>query len=132
MLVDPATKAPLHHVCTYRERCKLFRQEPCRRDQICLLDESGGTASCLHSAGKRLNEPCTFSNDCADGFVCSNGPDGGICRTSCLRADAGVPSPFDASVANAKPGYGGCPPKETCRVTFTNAPAWFGACAEGN
>jgi len=38
-------------------------------------------------------------------------------------------SPFDASIEEAGPGKGGCPVNETCRLQFTNLPAWYGACA---
>lgn len=118
----------LHDVCTYKERCKPFKQEPCKAGQACLVDKSGG-GSCfdLFGNGKNNRESCTFANECADGLVCAGSGDAGICRTVCLLPN--TVSPFDAAIEEAGPGKGGCPVNEGCRLSFTNSPAWFGACA---
>ena len=126
-LVDSVSKTPLHNVCTYRERCKPFKQEPCKAGQICLVEDKVGTAACLDSFGKTNRQSCTFANECADGFVCAGGGDAGICRTVCLLPN--TVSPFDASIEEAGPGNGGCPVNEACRLSFTNSPPLFGACA---
>ncbi len=125
-LVDSISKTPLHDVCTYRERCKPFKQEFCKANQICLVEDKAGTASCLDSFGTQNRERCTFANECADGFVCAGPADAGICRTVCLLPN--TVSPFDASIEEAGPGKGGCPVNESCRLSFTNLPAWFGGC----
>ena len=126
LLVDAVDDAPLHHVCTYRERCKPFGVEPCRPGRICLMEDDIGTSSCVDSFGKTNREPCSFANECADGYLCASAGDAGLCRTICLLPDAS--SPFDAAIAEAGPGAGGCPVNEVCRFSFTNSPAWFGAC----
>jgi hypothetical protein len=126
-LVDSQTKTPLHNACTYRERCKPFKQEPCKNDQICLVEDKAGTASCLDSDGKLNRQSCSFANECADGLICTGAADAGICRTTCLLPN--TVSPFDAGLEEAGPGKGGCPVGESCRISFTNLPAWYGACA---
>jgi len=126
-LVDSTTKTPLYNACTYRERCKPFKQGPCKEDQICLVEDKAGTASCLDSEGKLNRQSCSFANQCGDGLICSGSGDAGICRTTCLLPN--TVSPFDASLEQAGPGKGGCPVNEVCRISFTNLPAWYGACA---
>ena len=126
-LVDSVSNKELHQVCTYRERCKPFKQEPCKAGQICLTEDKLGTASCLDSFGKTNRQSCTFANECADGLICAGGGDAGMCRTVCLLPN--TVSPFDAGIEDAGPGRGGCPVNEGCRLSFTNLPSWFGACA---
>ncbi len=126
-LVDSKSKTPLHQVCTYRERCKPFKQEPCKGNQICLVEDKAGTASCLGSDGKLTGESCSFANECADGNVCASRGDAGVCRTVCLLG--GTVSPFDASIEEAGPGNGGCLTKDGCTINFgPSLPTWFGAC----
>jgi len=126
-VVDSTTKTPLHNACTYRERCKPFNQEPCKNSQICLVEDKAGTASCLDSDGKTNRQSCSFANECGDGLICTGPADAGICRTTCLLPN--TVSPFDAGLEEAGPGKGGCPVNEGCRLSFTNLPAWYGACA---
>ena len=126
-LVDSTTKTPLHNACTYRERCKPFKQEACKSGQICLVEDKIGTASCLDSDGKTNRQGCSFANECADGLICTGPADAGICRTTCLLPN--TVSPFDAGLEEAGAGKGGCPVNEGCRLSFTNLPAWYGACA---
>ncbi|MBX3189778.1 MAG: hypothetical protein KF819_22325 [Labilithrix sp.] len=118
---------PIHDVCSYRERCKPFQVERCKVNQICLVEDKIGTASCLSSFGKTNRQPCTFANECADGLICIGGGDAGQCRTACLTP--GSVHPFDASVEEGGPGAGGCPAGEQCRINFTDLPPWYGACA---
>lgn len=118
----------LHHVCSYRERCKPFGIEPCRAGQVCLMEDQAGTSSCIHSSGKGLREPCTFANDCADGLYCAGSDGARTCRMICLRP--GSTPPFDASALDGGPGFGGCPPGEACEgPSYSNMPAWFQICA---
>ena len=126
-LVDSTSKKPLFQVCTYRERCKPFQQEPCKAGQICLTEDKAGTASCLGSDGKTNRQSCMFANECADGYICAGAGDAGICRTVCLLPN--TVSPFDAGLEEAGALKGGCPVNEGCRLGFTNLPAWYGACA---
>lgn len=129
-LLDSKGKTPLHDVCTYRERCKPFKQEPCKNNQICIIADKVGTASCVDpfdTVPKTNRQSCTYGNECADGLICAGNGDGGICRTVCLLPN--TVSPFDASIEQAGPGKGGCPANEGCRLTFTDSPAWFGGCA---
>lgn len=126
-LVDHDTNAPLHQVCTYRQRCKPFQQEPCKAGETCLVEDKVGTASCLNSFGKLNREPCSFANDCADGHVCAGFGDASVCHVICLLPN--TVSPFDAAIEEAGSGKGGCPKTESCRITFGNdSPSWFGAC----
>lgn len=126
-LVDSTSKTELFHVCTYRERCKPFQQESCKAGQICLMEDKAGTASCLGGGGKTNRQSCTFANECADGYVCAGAGDAGICRTVCLLPN--TVSPFDAGLEEAGALKGGCPASESCLLSFTNLPAWYGACA---
>jgi hypothetical protein len=126
-LVDPATQAPLYQVCTYANQCKPFKQQPCNADDICIVEDKFGTASCASSFNKTNRQPCTFANECADGLVCLGGGDAGSCRMVCLLP--GTNHPFDASVEEGGPGLGGCPAGEHCTVHITNLPDWFGSCA---
>jgi hypothetical protein len=120
----------LHRVCSYRERCKPFQQEPCKQGSACLIEDKLGTAGCLTSFDKALGAPCAFANDCADGLFCfSELPDGGDarCRIICLTPNS--IHPFDASVEDGGPLLGGCPATEQCTITnFQNLPAWFSLC----
>lgn len=118
---------PLHDVCSYRERCKPFKVEPCKPGQICLVEDKLGTASCLSSFGKTNRQPCTFANECADGLICTGSGDAGMCRTLCLTPSS--THPFDASVEEGGPGRGGCPVGEECRIGFADLPAWLSACS---
>jgi hypothetical protein len=126
-LVDTDTKTPLYDVCTYRERCKPFKVEPCKQNETCLVEDKAGTASCIDSFGKTNRQSCTFANECADGFICLGGADAGSCHTVCLLP--GATHPFDASVENGGPGTGGCPANEVCDLRITNRPDWFAACS---
>ncbi len=119
----------LHQVCSYRERCKPFKIEPCKAGQVCLTEDKLGTSSCLSSFGKTNGQPCTFANECADGLICSGGADASTCHTVCLIP--GSTHPFDAAVEEAGAGMGGCPPGEKCKISFDpdQLPGWYGACA---
>jgi hypothetical protein len=125
-IVAPVTNAPLHEVCTYANQCKPFKQQPCNAGDMCIVEDKFGTASCVNSFGKTNRQPCSFSNDCADGLLCLGG-DAGSCHVVCLVP--GTTSPFDASVAEGGPGLGGCPVGEKCSIQFSNRPDWFGSCA---
>jgi len=130
VLVDENNKE-LHSVCSYRERCKPFKVEPCRAGQICIVEDKLGTASCVSSFGKGNGQGCTFANECADGFVCVGSGDAGRCRTVCLIP--GSTHPFDAGVEEGGAGRGGCPTGERCNgfSASSNLPSWFGACSDG-
>jgi hypothetical protein len=113
----------LFNVCSYRERCKPFKVEPCKANQLCIVEDKLGTAGCLSSNGKKLRQPCGFANDCEDGLICV----GGICRMYCLTPNSNPP--FDAGAATGGPGRGGCPANETCTgPTFQNLPDWLQLC----
>ncbi len=119
----------LHRVCSYRERCAPFGEEPCRPGQMCLVEDQVGTASCLSSFDKALGRPCTFANECADGLYCLRlqGADAGVCRMMCLTP--GATHPFDASVDNGGPYRGGCPAGAICNVgPFQDLPSWLSFC----
>jgi len=126
VLVD-SQSTELHAVCSWRERCKPFKVEPCRTGQICIVEDKIGTASCVSSMGKTNRQSCTFANECADGLICSGSGDAGLCRTLCLTP--GSTHPFDASVEEGGAGRGGCPAGEQCRITFSNLPPWLSGCA---
>ena len=51
----------VHRVCSYRERCKPFKQEPCKQGNVCLIEDKLGTAGCLTSFEKTLGTPCGAS-----------------------------------------------------------------------
>jgi hypothetical protein len=117
----------VHRVCSYRERCKPFGVEPCKQGQVCLVEDKVGTAGCIASNGIANRQPCTFANDCADGFMCVGSGDGGTCRMFCLTPNSNPP--FDASAATGEPGRGGCPTGERCTgPTFQNQPDWLQLC----
>lgn len=122
---------PLYDTCSYRERCKPFKVEPCKAGQVCLTEDKLGTASCLSSFGKGNGEACTFANECADGFICAGSGDAGKCRMVCLLPN--TTHPFDAGVEDGGPLMGGCIAGETCRIAFDpdDLPGWFGACSDG-
>lgn len=125
MLVSNQT--PLHRVCSYRERCKPFGVEPCRPNQICIVEDKIGTASCIGSNGLTLRQSCRFGNDCDDGLACVRRGDAGVCRMLCLAL--GSSPPFDASAADGAPGRGGCPASETCSgPTLPTLPDWMRLC----
>ncbi|MDB4944055.1 MAG: hypothetical protein JWP97_3589 [Labilithrix sp.] len=124
-LVDDKNQ-PLYEVCSYRQRCQPFQVEPCKAGDTCLVEDPSGSASCIASFGKGNREPCSFANECADGFVCA-GATTSICRTVCLLPN--TVSPYDAGLVDAGAGKGGCPTGESCRISFTGLPAWYGACA---
>jgi hypothetical protein len=125
-LVDENQK-PLYDVCTYRQRCKPFKIEPCGPGETCLVEDVVGSASCVTSAGKGNRQPCSFGNECADGFICLNTGDAGVCHTVCLFP--GAVHPFDASVEQGGPGMGGCPANEKCDLRIKDLPSWFAACS---
>jgi hypothetical protein len=124
---DPVKKTPLYAVCTYRQRCKPFNQEPCKEGQTCIVEDYLGTGTCLDSFGKKNRDSCMFANDCEDGLMCMGSGASGTCRTVCLLPNTA--SPFDPSIGDAGAGEGGCPPDEVCKLSFVNRPAWFGVCA---
>jgi hypothetical protein len=126
-LVGPDANTPLHDVCTYRQRCKPFKTEPCKAGETCLVEDEVGSATCVDSFGLTNRERCDYANDCADGLVCLRKGDGGICHTVCLIP--GSVHPFDASVEDGGPGTGGCPAKERCDLHVADTPSWFGACS---
>jgi len=123
----------LHNVCTYRPRCKPFKEEPCKTGETCLVEDKVGTASCVTlfgATGKTNRQPCVASNDCEDGLQCfieSDAGTGGTCRTICLFP--GATHPFDAGVEDGGPGKGGCPGTEKCTIAFSNRPSWYALCA---
>lgn len=118
----------IHHVCSYRQRCKPFGEEPCQPGQACLVEDELGTAGCISTQGKALGEGCTFGNDCADGLFCLNIGDGGVCRMMCLTP--GAVHPFDASVEQGGPLRGGCPAGQACDIGpfLDDLPAWLSFC----
>lgn len=130
-LVATDGSVPLHQACTYRQRCKPFKIEPCTVGQTCLVEDKAGSASCVDSFGKTNRQPCTFGNECADGFICFGAAadgGGGTCHTVCLLP--GSTNPFDASVEEGGPGKGGCPVGEKCDLTnFQDRPSWFAVCS---
>jgi hypothetical protein len=126
-LVDPTTKSALYDVCTYRRTCKPFKVDPCGPSETCLVEDAVGTASCVTSDGKTNRQPCTFGNECADGLICLDNGDAGVCHTVCLFP--GSAHPFDASVEKGGPGMGGCPAKEKCDIRIKDTPTWFAACS---
>lgn len=120
-------ETPIHHVCSYRERCKPFGVEPCKPNQACILEDKIGSASCIASNGIKLRQPCRFGNDCEDGLICLRDGDAGTCRMLCLTPNSN-PS-FDASAADGAPGHGGCPANEVCEgPTFAQLPDWVQLC----
>jgi hypothetical protein len=117
----------VHRVCSYRERCKPYKIEPCKTNQTCLVEDKAGTSGCISSNNVALRQPCEFANDCADGLICVGGADAGVCRMYCLTPNSNPP--FDASAADGAPGRGGCPPQEQCTgPKFTNLPDWLQLC----
>lgn len=120
----------VHRVCSYRERCKPFQQEPCKDGFTCLIEDKLGTAGCITSQGKALGTPCGFANDCSDGLFChSDLPDGGDARCHMICLTPNAVHPFDAGVEDGGPLTGGCPPNQQCNITnFSNLPAWFSLC----
>lgn len=120
----------VHRVCSYRERCKPFKQEPCNLGSTCLIEDKLGTAGCLTSQEKTLGTPCGFANDCADGLFCySAQQDGGGARCHMICLTPNSVHPFDAGVEDGGPLKGGCNPNEQCTTTnFSNLPAWFSLC----
>jgi hypothetical protein len=127
-LFDTESDTELHPVCSYRERCKPFRQEPCKPDQMCQVEDKVGSASCITTFDKGLGEACGFANDCGDGLFCLDTGAGGVCRMMCLTPNA--VHPFDASVEDGGPFTGGCPPNEACDIGpfLENLPAWLSFC----
>lgn len=128
-LVDSDSGVELHQACTYRQRCKPFMVEPCAVGQTCLVEDKVGSASCVDSFGKTNRQPCSFGNECADGFICIGlGDAGSTCHTVCLLP--GSTNPFDASVEEGGPGKGGCPVGEKCDISnFKDLPSWFALCS---
>ena len=116
----------LGQVCSYRTRCQFFGLERCAPTETCLLEAPDGSAHCLTSLGKKLRDPCSFANECADGLVCLGGSVPS-CRTLCLAPD--TVTPFDASVLDGGPGAGGCAEGEVCSVAIASFPDWLRACA---
>lgn len=118
----------VHHVCSYRERCKPFGIEACKAGQLCLVEDKVGTAGCLPSNGIQNRQPCQFGNDCADGYLCLGDSDGTrSCRMFCLTPNSNPP--FDASAADGTPGRGGCPTGESCMgPTIDGLPDWLQIC----
>jgi hypothetical protein len=123
----------LHNVCTYRPRCKPFKEEPCKTGETCLVEDKVGTSSCVtvfSAPGKTNRQACTVSNDCADGLQCYFQGDAGVgsCRYVCLFP--GSSHPFDAGVQEGGAGQGGCPAGEKCgTIQFSNRPTWYSLCA---
>lgn len=117
----------VHRVCSYRERCKPFGVEPCKKGQLCIVEDKVGTAGCIASNNVQNRQPCQFANDCADGYICV-GPEGAsTCRMSCLTPNSNPP--FDASAATGGPGHGGCPPGEACKGPGVQGlPDWLQLC----
>lgn len=127
-LVDSTSSKELYSTCSYRERCKPFGLEPCGAGQTCLVDDEVGSASCIGSYEKALDEPCGFSNDCKDGLYCISAGDGGSrCRLGCLTP--GAVHPFDPSVEDAGAGKGGCAAGQTCDLgPVPGLPPWLSFC----
>ena len=120
----------LFRVCTYSATCKPFKVQPCTGDDICIVKDKLGTASCVSPfmlPAKTNRQPCTFGNECADGLICLGGGDAGSCHYVCLLPN--TTSPFDAGLENAPAGMGGCPATEKCDLGIQMKPSWFGACS---
>jgi hypothetical protein len=126
-LVDPTSQKELYQVCTYRKKCEPYQIEPCKTGETCLVEDMAGTASCVTSAGKGNRQPCSFGNECADGLLCVGAADASVCHYACLLP--GSASPFDASVQNGGPGFGGCPANEKCNIQIQDLPAWYAVCS---
>ncbi|HVJ93138.1 MAG TPA: hypothetical protein VM580_25230 [Labilithrix sp.] len=92
-----------------------------------MIEDHVGSATCIASANVANRQPCEFANDCADGHMCIDGPNGGECRMFCLKANS--KPPFDVSMLDNTPGRGGCPAGETCTgPRFQNLPDWLQLC----
>lgn len=120
----------LYRVCTYSATCKPFKVDPCKGDDICLVKDKLGTASCVSPfmlPAKTNRQPCTFANECEDGLVCLGTGDAGTCHYVCLTP--GSNHPFDAGVEEGGPGRGGCPVGEKCDLGVQNRPDWFRVCS---
>ena len=92
-----------------------------------MIEDKVGTATCIASQNVGNREPCTFANDCADGYMCMDSANGGVCRMFCLKANS--KPPFDVSTLDNAPGRGGCPQGETCTgPSFQNLPNWLQLC----
>jgi hypothetical protein len=120
----------LYSACTYRQRCKPYKVEPCKQGEICNVEDKIGSASCVPSFGNKTNrQPCSLANDCADGLIClgGGGDAGSTCHYACLLP--GATHPFDASVEKGGPGAGGCPANEVCNLQITDLPPWYAACS---
>ena len=120
----------VHRVCSYRERCKPFGQEPCKQGFTCLIEDKLGTAGCITTQDKTLGSPCGFANDCANGLFChSDLPDGGDARCHMICLTPNSTHPFDAGVEDGGPLMGGCNGGQQCNITgFSNLPSWFSLC----
>ena len=122
---------PAYSVCTYSASCEPFQQQPCAAGQTCGVTDQNGTAKCTTidtpDGGLPEKATCQYANDCKDGMVCAGAADGGFaCTWACYHP----PGPFDAGIANAQPGYGGCPSGETCKVPLGNSPSWYYLCSK--
>jgi hypothetical protein len=116
----------LGRVCTYSEACKPFKVAPCPMGNVCLVQDMAGTAKCVvEGNNKTEGQACSFANDCADGLYCLGVGDGGSsCTWGCYKGGG----PYDAGIANAPPGQGGCPNGKTCSINVNGFPTWMGAC----
>jgi hypothetical protein len=116
----------LGRVCTYSEACKPFKIAPCPPTDVCLVQDMQGTAKCVVANGmKTEGQPCSSANACADGLYCIGSGDGGsTCMWACYKGGG----PYDAGIANAPPGQGGCPNGKSCSVNVTGFPTWMGVC----
>jgi hypothetical protein len=136
-IVDNANN-PLYAVCSYSQNCKPLRVEPCPPGSACLVQDNSGTSTCTaiynpggDAGGIGPGQPCNSGNDCADGLEClgpAMGDGGSTCLQLCFVP--GQSPPFDAgNVAEAGPGFGGCPAAQNCgSVDPSLFPAWLGLC----
>ena len=121
-------------VCSYPQQCQPLRGRQCLAGFGCEVASADGGSSCQiifnpnGDAGAGEGQACMYSNSCADGLVCLGGADASVaCQWICHVA--GSPTPFDAAVLQATPGYGGCPAMEAC-AGVQGFPDWLGACVK--
>lgn len=131
LLLSDGTGETIFQACTYRERCRPFRLEPCGAKRACVLDDRYGSSSCVairDGVGKPPGSECRYANECQDGTLCVGDGTGGRCRSTCLTP--GAVTPFDAGALPMGPGTGGCPAGEECSLLLSRGsfPAWISLC----
>lgn len=97
---DAADAAP-DAGCTMADAgaCARFTSSGCCGDTWCVPSDDLSSGQCTAVGAGARDDPCTDNEDCAEGLICVEEPDGGTCQIAC-DPDAATGGPGDTCSAD--------------------------------